>query len=377
MAEFDTKFNPFVRMESDKDSLSAMRDAVAMYLAKSEMPPDQAFEVIKKMCIADHADYTDDEIRNSLSEWYMAYATGGKKEVGRFISKEVAEYVAVTTGDFSVTDCDRNLGFVTSCDKAASRKAIQRLKERGIIEPCGKRDGWYRKVQTELNHIVFDDTEEKPFPIILPFGLHNMVDISEGNIILIGGEFNSGKTTFCLESLLSNKNRIPIRYLSSEVSHQSEFKKRWRKYTGIPVSFWYPDEMTEYVSRSSEFASALRPGALNIIDYLEFPESDFTLGGEILRQIHDKLSGGVALIAIQKKQGTRLPRSGDLVMEKPRLAVTLSSADGKSGSNKGVAEIVKAKLCRGGNHNGKKLIFETVDEGSRFKIVEPWGFLRA
>jgi hypothetical protein len=376
MDNYSASFNPFVAVDNDVDRMAVMRDAVAMYLAKAEMPPDQAFEVIKKLCDADHADYTDDEIRDNLSAWYMAYATGGKKEVGRFISREVAEYVAVTSGAFSVTDMDRNLDFVTSRDKATSRKAVQRLKDKGIIEKYGKRDGWYIKVETELNYITFDDTEETPFPIILPLNLHSMVDISEGNIILIGGEFNSGKTTFCLETLLTNKNRIPIRYLSSEVSHQSEFKKRWRKYPGIPVEFWFPDSMTDYVSRSSDFASALRPGALNIIDYLEFPESDFTLGGEILRQIHDKLNGGVALIAIQKKQGTRLPRSGDLVMEKPRLAVTLSSADGKSGSNNGVAEIVKAKLCRGGNHNGKKLIFETVDEGSRFKIIEPWGFLR-
>ena len=60
-------------------------------------------------------------------------------------------------------------------------------------------------------------------------------------------------------------------------------------------------------------------------------------------------------------------------MEKPRLAVTLSAIDG---TERGVAEIVKAKMCKNGKHDGKKLEFEIVDNGSRFKTITDWGFLR-
>lgn len=290
----------------------------------------------------------------------------------RNISAEVSNFVAVTSGIFSVTSCYTGLQAVTKEEKGAIRIALMRLYKAGLIEKVGKNDGHYRRIETDLNFITFDDTEEVPFPVQLPFALHDMVEISAGNIILIGGEFNSGKSTACIEILRMNKNRVPIRYISSEVSTQSEFKKRFRGYRGIPLSFWMPDEMTDYVSQSSDFAHSLKPGALNIIDYLEFSEGDFTTGAEALRQIHDKLDGGVAVVAVQKKKGSRLPRSGDLIMEKPRLAITLSSLD----DGTGIAEIVKAKICKGGKHDGKKLKFEIVEHGSTFKTLNDWGFLR-
>lgn len=363
----------------DRDYQEALRETAIMYLTKSGLDADRVYEIVQKLYDHDNVDYTEDEIRESMRNWYNEWNSEGEKPKSRFISKEVAEFVATSSGYFALADCYTTLQATSKDERDAIRTALRRLKDKGIVEKYGKKEGVYRRVETELDYITFDDTEEVPFPIILPFSLHDMVDISEGNIILVGGEYNSGKTTFCLEVLLSNKNRVPIRYLSSEVSHQSEFKKRWRKYQihqGIPMEFWLPDKDCEYISRSADFSTALKPKAINIIDYLEFPESDFTQGAEILRQIHDKLAGGVAVIAVQKKKGTRLPRAGDLIMEKPRLAVTLSSADGQTGSNLGIAEIIKAKLCRGGNHNGKRLRFETVDDGSRFKVIEGWGFLR-
>lgn len=358
---------------SDKSSdRLAYYFAVIEWLAKGGATPDQATELIKILHDHDKLDYSTESIEDMVMGDYQAilhYKSQGK----RFISREVENFVAVTNGYFSVTDGYNSLQAVTKEEKNAVRVALLRLHKRGIIEKASARDGVYRKVETDLDFISFDEKDELPYPVTLPFGLHDMVEISAGNIILVGGEFNAGKTTFMLQVLMSNKNGVPIRYISSEVSTQSEFKKRWRGFRGLPLSFWLPDEMTDYVSRSSDFAHALRPGALNIIDYLEFPESDYTMGAEVLRQIHDKLDGGVAVVAVQKKKGQRLPRSGDLIMEKPRLAVTLSSVDD---TEQGVAEIVKAKICKGGKHDGKKLRFEIVEHGSTFKILQDWGFLR-
>lgn len=322
-------------------------------------------EILSKNC---KPPFPESEIKAKIQS-----AINRAERKDRNLTAEVSNFVAVTTGYFDVTSCYIQLQAVTKEAKGAVRAALLRLYKAGIIEKHGKRDGTYRKIDTELNYISFDDSEESPFPITMPFGLHEMVEISAGNIILVGGEFNAGKTTFMLQVLLTNKNRLPIRYISSEVSTQSEFKKRWRGFRGIPLKFWYPDEMTDYVSQSADFAHSIRPGAINIIDYLEFPESDFTMGAEMLRQIHDKLDGGVALVAVQKKKGQRLPRSGDLIMEKPRLAITLSSVDG---SEYGMVEIVKAKICKGGKHDGKKLKFEIVEHGSTFRVVNDWGFLR-
>ena len=286
-------------------------------------------------------------------------------------SQEVREFVVTSSGFFLTSDVFNRLQVTSRQEKKNVVVALLRLQKEGLIERHGQRDGCYRKIETELNFIEFDDSSEEPYPLILPLKLHDMVEISAGNIILVGGEFNAGKTTFMLETLLANKNGIPIRFISSEVSSQSEFKKRFRGYRGIPLSFWLPDAMTDYVARSNDFARALKAGGLNLIDYLEFPESDFTMGAEMLKQIHDRLAGGVAVVAVQKKKGQKLPRSGDLIMEKPRLAITLS---GIEGTPYGIAEIVKAKIPKGGRHDGKRLRCEMVEHGSTFTIHDEWGF---
>lgn len=290
------------------------------------------------------------------------------------IQKEVESYIAVTDGEFSVTGCYNALQVVTNSEKTAVRVALSRLKGK-VIEKSGTKDGVYKRIVNNLDFIDFNsnDPEEIEYPVKLPLGLNDLVEIYEGNIILIAGEFNSGKTLFMLNALLKNKNHLPIRYISSEMD-KNEFRKRFRGFTSIPPDFWHQDDMTDYVKRSMDFHTALRPGALNLIDYMEFKGADFTQGAEMMRNIHDALGGkGLAIVAIQKKQGATLPRSGDLVMEKPRLAISLSKMQGLQ-ETRGVAQILKAKAVKAGKCDDKKLIFEIADWGSNFKTIQDWGY---
>lgn len=290
------------------------------------------------------------------------------------IAQEVENFVSVTTGYFSVTDCYSLLHSVTAKDKAAIRQALNRLKERGVIEKYGLKDGVYKFVEKDIESIIFDvdDEEEKEYPIRLPLGLNDLIEVAEGNIILIAGEFNSGKTTMMLNILKDNKNTVPIRYISSEMG-KGEFKKRFKGF-GLPMDFWYQDKMTEYIQRSSDFHMVLQKDALNIIDYLEFPGGDYTQGAEIMRKIYDNLGKGVAVVAVQKKEGQRMPRAGDMLLEKPRLAITLTKESNERAI--GIAEIIKAKLVKLGKADGKKLRYEILNLGSRIKTITDWGWWR-
>jgi hypothetical protein len=192
---------------------------------------------------------------------------------------------------------------------------------------------------------------------------------------LVAGEFNAGKTSFLLNILKDNKEWVPVRYISSEMK-KSEFKKRFAAF-GFPLSFWMQNEMTDYVLRSTDFHEAIRPDAINIIDYMEFREADFTMGAEYLTRIHDKLTTGIAIVAVQKKKNQRLPRSGDLVMEKPRLALAFSTLSSSNNENpEGVCEVLKCKAPKLGKIDEKKLRFEITHRGSKFNVLNDWGFWR-
>jgi hypothetical protein len=294
----------------------------------------------------------------------------------RNIAREVEDYIAVTSGDFTVTSCYQNLCIVTSCDKAATRKAINRLKDANIIEKVGNKDGVYRRIEKNFDFINFDENEpdEVEYPVKLPLGLNDIAEVSQGNIILVAGEFNAGKTAFLLNVLKMNKGKLTIRYISSEMK-KSEFKKRFAPFM-LPLSFWKQDEMTDYISKSYDFHTCIKPDALNIIDYMEFRDSDYTKGAEYLTQIHDKLNTGIAIVAIQKKEGQRMPRSGDMIVEKPRLAISLSKYDTPNDYPEGICSILKCKMPKLGKIDGKNLRFELQRQGSLFHVLNDWGFTR-
>lgn len=309
-------------------------------------------------------------------EWIEAKVKSAmerKERHERNIQAEVDAFISVTTGDFLKTNMDKELNFVTKRDKDASRQAINRRKD-VTIEKAGTRDGWWRRIDTEIPFIDFNEEEGKDHPLLLPFELHNLVRVCEGNIILVSGEFNAGKTTFSLNTLIQNKNRMRIRYISSEMK-AGEIKQRFKMF-GIPREAWWPDANTQYVALNNNLSGLIVPDGLNIVDYIEFPEGDYTKGAEFMKRIHDKLTTGVAVVFNQQKEGARLPRSGDLILEKPRLAITLRKVPVESEEIIGIAEIVKAKNILIGKMDGKKLKYEIKRNGSQFKTIINWGWWR-
>lgn len=293
----------------------------------------------------------------------------------RNLSAEVEAWVLLQNGYFSVTSCYSELQVVTKEDKTAVRVALSRLKDK-IIEKYGNKDGIYRKIERDFEFINFDENEpdEVEYPVKLPLGLNDIAEVSQGNIILVAGEFNAGKTAFLLNCLRYNKGKLPIRYISSEMK-KSEFKKRFAPFM-LPLSFWKQDEMTDYIIKSYDFHTCIKPDALNIIDYMEFRDSDYTKGAEYLTQIHDKLNTGIAIVAIQKKEGQRMPRSGDMIVEKPRLAISLSKHETSNDDPQGICSILKCKMPKLGKIDGKNLRFELQRQGSLFHVLNDWGYTR-
>jgi hypothetical protein len=167
---------------------------------------------------------------------------------------------------------------------------------------------------------------------------------------------------------------MKIRYISSEMK-VGEIKKRFRLF-GLPKEAWWPDENCQYVALGNNLCGSLLPDGLNIIDYLEFPGSEYNRAAEYFRNIHDKLTTGVAVVCIQKKENQRMPRSGDMALEKPRLAITFTKMKGENDSIVGIAEVLKAKNVSLGKMDGKRLKYEITNNGSQFKTLIPWGWWR-
>ncbi|WP_415519298.1 MAG: bifunctional DNA primase/polymerase [Desulfovibrio aminophilus] len=264
------------------------------------------------------------------------------------VSALVDEFIEQATGTFTTSELCQWCGLNTREQRVAVSQALLRRIRKGILERVGSRNGQFRRVESECLPIDWQAAEGEPADLSLPFGLSRLVDMMPGNIAVVAGEPNAGKTAFLLNVVRENMHKAQVHYFNSEMGSQ-ELRKRLAKFD-MPLDAW----SFHAWERTDNFQDAIRPGKgkLNIIDFLEVSEDFYRVGG-MLKAIHDKLQGALAIVALQKNRGTDLGMGGGRSLEKPRLYLALEP---------GVVKIIKAKNWKTAtNPNGLQLKFKTVD----------------
>lgn len=281
----------------------------------------------------------------------------------RNLAEEVLEYILSTTGHFLSTDIAKCLHLSTRQELKNLSMILKRYCDKGIIEKVGERNGCWRKVDTDLEIINWQTADEKEYPIDFPLGLSSLVKLYPGNIVVLAGASNTGKTSFMLETIRLNQKHHEIFYFNSEMG-ASELKIRLNQFPENLIKF-NPWKFTA-IERSSNFADVIKPDAMNVIDFMEVYDEFYKIGGWI-RDVHSKLKTGIAIIAIQKKASTKnfnqqFGRGGELTLEKPRLYLSM---------DRGRIEIVKAKIWKNHevNPNGMVRRFNLIG-GCEFKPIK-------
>ncbi|MFX0198040.1 MAG: bifunctional DNA primase/polymerase, partial [Candidatus Hodarchaeota archaeon] len=278
----------------------------------------------------------------------------------RNISDEIREFVMSTSGLFTSTDVYKCLLLSTRQEQKLTWKVLNRMVEEGLIEKASNRNGCYRRLEQECENIDFLNASSYTVDLSLPFEIEKKAEIMPGNIIVIAGEMNAGKTAFLLNVIRDNMERFDVHYFSSEMG-AAELKKRLSK-------FDYPIDLNQWKftakERSDNFSDVIisGEGKINIIDYLEL-HTNFYEVSKHLAEIHKKLKGAIAIVAIQKNPGTDVGLGGFRGLEKPRLYLAMGS---------GRLKIVKAKNWASQNNpNGQQVKFKVVD-GCKLIKVSDW-----
>ena len=262
------------------------------------------------------------------------------------LSGEVRDFVLSSNGIFTSAEIHSCLHLSSRNDKKNVSLSLSRLVDEGIIERVGLRNGHFRRIQGELEVMDFLNAKTETVDLWLPFGLHEMVETMPGNIILVSGEPNSGKTGFLLNIIRHNMHNSELHYFNSEMG-SIELSKRLSNFNGLRLQDW---KFKAY-ERSGDFADVIKAGKgkINIIDFLELHENFYEVSGK-LADIHKKLKGAIAIVALQKNSGTDYGLGGQRSLEKPRLAIAMSP---------GKLKVVKAKNWKTNeNPNGKAINFK-------------------
>lgn len=304
---------------------------VANCLVKGGMAEQEILQVIEKLALSCSPPFPLKEaqakVKSALDRADRKYST---------LASEVREFVLSTNGHFMSTDVYKCLYLSTRQDKKNVSEILRRLVAEGVIEKFGEKNGCFRLIDKQCDLINWEDAPIESYPINLPLGLNSLVKIMPKNIIVLAGEPNSGKTALLLNIIAKNLKQHSgnIHCFSSEMA-DTELKMRLRGFEDIDKTTW---KGCKFWERAHSFSDVIYPDGLNIIDYLELDDVFYKIGG-MLREIHNKLNKGIAIIALQQNPGASMGRGGTFGLEKPRLYLSLN----KDYPNGQVLKIVKAK----------------------------------
>ncbi len=201
------------------------------------------------------------------------------------------------------------------------------------------RRGEYKVVKQVQPVPVFGVTRERrpPFELFFPRSFETMMEmnfaedvvIREGDLILISGMSNFGKTTLCLNFCGENIDKHPV-LMGNEytVLLPSKDDKEKESYEPSPRFLTRLDAM-DLIKWANEdgsdkftllpvrddYAEHIVKNKINIVDWINIETGEHYMIGTLLEGIKRNLGRGVAIVAIQKAEGTTSGRGGQFTKD--------------------------------------------------------------
>ncbi len=314
----------------------AVREEPPPFQELDNPPPYNPPSYNNTLYIRDVAEELPSEPKRFKNVSKSVSATSGKNETpGKaFHQKEsladiVLSWVKGTTGWWATDELDRDLGILGSQRKAARRLILFRLKEQGIIESHQKLNKQWRYINTEITNLAFKTASTTGIiNIKWPTCIERFVNLFPGNLVVVAGSPNSGKTAFALEFIYLNDADWPITYVCSEMG-AVELRNRLEKFSDRKIEDW----KFNAIERASDFGDVVVPDCVTIIDYLEMTNELFEVNTHLTKIAH-RIGSGLAIVLIQKKLNAAFGRGQEFSLEKPKMYLSL---------DRGIMRMIKAK----------------------------------
>lgn len=233
----------------------------------------------------------------------------------------VTLWVLQAHGEFRLSEIVKDLGITASDDISGLKDALYGLCCAGKIKENKKKNGVYVKLDIELTKMKRVENKKPHVDLWLPLDLHEKVVVIPGSLIIVAGVTNSGKSGFMLNLTEKNKDKHRIRYISSEWSNEE--RDTQLEDFGVDIDKW-DSEIDFYAKKdiTSSFDNYIDPENITIIDYFESYGDYGAIAGE-LRDISDKLTSGVAIVAMQKKAGQAHGYGGEGTVNRSQLYINI------------------------------------------------------
>jgi len=256
------------------------------------------------------------------------------------------------------------------------RKIMHDLTESKDIKPSGNRDGFYKviaKVQPvkwwEADaRVYYDLRHPRSHKDNTTFGLDELVNISPGDLILISGVSNYGKTCVAFNYVGENLGLHRCLVMGNEYTTLDSMPspKLKRRIDNMNWAHWFNgsnEPQFQLLPVRAEFESYVQKGALNVIDWINMPENPYLIG-RVLEDIKAKLGDGVAIVVIQKSRTSDLGVGGQFTEHFADLYLTIDPY----GDFQSRITIGKVKDSKG-RATGRGWAFKIEDNGANLAAI--------
>lgn len=201
---------------------------------------------------------------------------------------------------------------------------IQRLIEQRYIKKVKR--ATYRKVKLAQAIKVFG-RQRRPLVIIKPpedrdtgepMDFLSDIVFREGDLILISGFKNRGKTNLCLNIIGENLDKNPV-LMGNEytvMGKDGDFEPSPRLLNRLDSMNWVKwidgnnKERFELLPVYQDYAEQIRPGRLNVIDWINLP-GEYYMISPVMEEIKRSLGSGIGIVVLQKNPGSEHGRGGN------------------------------------------------------------------
>jgi hypothetical protein len=279
------------------------------------------------------------------------------------LSQRVTAWVKDTSGWWATQELDADLGITGTQAKENRKKILQRLREQGLVEPHPKINKQWRCVNKRVASLEFKTAGTAGvLPVKWPMGIERYVNLFPGNTVVVAGSPNAGKTALLLDFIRLNMEGFPVYYFCSEMG-SVELRNRLDQFPGMSIEDWH----FKALERASDFADVIVPDCINLVDYLEMTDELYRVNSH-LTAISHKIGTGLAIVALQKKQGAQYGRGQEFGLEKPKLYLSM---------DRGKLQIVKGKSWAKKNvdPHGLEVSFKIIG-GCQFHVSQDWDWAK-
>lgn len=259
------------------------------------------------------------------------------------------------------------------------RKSMQLLQNQKVVKPSGRQDGVY-KVLLPVRPVHFSldgDEKEGILDVHYPrsyiddstFGLEDLVELSEGDLILVTGETNYGKSGIAHSFLGENLGLFAKSVLmgSEATSSAGEISpKLRRRLKRMNWAVWEDENGVRFTLLPVEhdYEDYIEPNCLTVIDWISLP-GEYYLIDALMKTIKNSIGRGLGVVVLQKNKGAEFAEGGQ---RSERYADLVLKVD-RFGENETILTIGKVKAAKGKSPVGRTFAFGFADKGANLVSI--------